>query len=201
MICRARASRISILCARGLASLEKASKAIKPRSRVVLEGQPYMVKAITQGKRGKGGGFVKAGLKNLVSGLTTEKTFTSDEMVELANMDKQMVTFSWCDGDTFVFLDKETFEEVRVTRDVLDKSQYLVEGSDVKLFLFKGEVIGVDLPTISEFEVTHIEMIKSAGGNYPATLNSGAKVLVPDFIRVGQSIRVNIEDGKYVEKA
>ena len=76
-----------------------------------------------------------------------------------------------------------------------------MEGTDVKLFLFKGDVIGVDLPTICEFEVRSIEMIKSAGGNYPALLNSGAKVLVPDFIKVGQSIRVNVEDGKYVEKA
>lgn len=190
-----------VLGMRYLATMEKASKAIKPRSRIELNGQPWMVSKITQGKRGKGGGFVKASLKNLVSGITMEKTFTSDEMVPLASMSKQMVNYSWKDGTTLVFLDNDTFEEVRVDGALLDNSQYLVEGTDVKLFLFKGEVIGVDLPTICEFEVTQIDLVKSAGGNYPATLSSGAKCLVPDFIKVGDSIRVNIEEGKYVERA
>lgn len=191
----------SLVFTRGLATMEKASKAIKPRSRIELGGQPWMVSKITQGKRGKGGGFVKASLKNLVSGSTTEKTFTSDEMVTYAQMAKQMVNYSWKDGTTLVFLDSETYEEVRVDGTLLDNSQYLVEGTDVKLFLFKGEVIGVDLPTICEFEVMSIELVKSAGGNYPATLSSGARVLVPDFIKVGETIRVNIEEGKYVERA
>ena len=122
-------------------------------------------------------------------------------MVTYAQMAKQIVNYSWKDGTTLVFLDSETYEEVRVDGTLLDNSQYLVEGTDVKLFLFKGEVIGVDLPTICEFEVMSIELVKSAGGNYPATLSSGARVLVPDFIKVGETIRVNIEEGRYVERA
>jgi elongation factor P len=183
--------------------MEKALKAVKPRARIVVTGQPHMVSKITQGKRGKGGGFVKAGLKNLISGNTTEKTFTSDEMVEMANMEKQIVNYSWCDesSNTLVFLDSETYEEVRVHKDIIDNAKFLVEGNDVKLLLFKGEVIGADLPTVCEFVVDSIDMVKSTSGNYSAVLNSGAKINVPDFIKVGETIRVNVEEGKYVERA
>ena len=181
--------------------MEKAIKLVKPRSRIVLDGAPYMCSKIQQGKRGKGGGFVKASLKNLITGANKDHTFSSDELVEAAAMEKQQATFSWSDGNNLIFMDTESFEEISVDKQIIDNAKFMIEGSEVKLMKFKGEVIGVDLPTICEFEVESVDMVKSTGGNYSATLNSGAVILVPSFIKAGESIRVNVEDAKYVERA
>ena len=98
---------------RGFATMEKAIKAVKPRSRIVLDNQPWFCSKIQQGKRGKGGGFVKASLKNLITGSTKDYTFSSDEQVEIANMEKVPATLSWREGSSLVFMDSESFEEVR----------------------------------------------------------------------------------------
>ena len=193
--------RISSVTGRTFATMEKASKAVKPRSRIVLEGSPWFISKIQQGKRGKGGGFVKASLKNLVNGSTKDHTFTSDEQVEIAELEKLSASLSWREGASLVFMDSETFEEIRVDTKIVDNADFLSDGAEVKLLKFMGEVIGVELPSIVEFDVTNIEMIKSTGGNYPATLDSGASILVPSFIKIGEKIRVNVEEGKYVERA
>ena len=189
------------LIRRGFATMEKAIKVVKPRSRVVLDGHPWFCSKIQQGKRGKGGGFVKASLKNLITGSTKDYTFSSDEQVEIANMEKVPATLSWREGSSLVFMDSESFEEVRVDNKIVENAAFLSDGAEVKLLKFMDEVIGVELPTVVEFEVTSVEMVKSTGGNYPATLDSGANILVPAFIKQGERIRVNVEDGKYVERA
>ena len=191
----------SIVSYRSFATMEKAIKAVKPRSRIVLEGAPWFCTKIQQGKRGKGGGFVKASLKNLITGSTKDYTFSSDEQVEIAELEKAAASLSWSEGACLVFMDSETFEEIRVDSKVIDNAEYLSDGAEVKLLKFMGDVIGVELPTIAEFNVTSIEMVKSTGGNFPATLDSGASILVPSFIKVGERIRVNVEEGKYVERA
>jgi|MDTB01.1.fsa_nt_gb elongation factor P len=191
----------SIVSSRSFATMEKAIKAVKPRSRIVLEGAPWFCTKIQQGKRGKGGGFVKASLKNLITGSTKDYTFSSDEQVEIAELEKAAASLSWSEGACLVFMDSETFEEIRVDSKVIDNAEYLSDGAEVKLLKFMGDVIGVELPTIAEFNVTSIEMVKSTGGNFPATLDSGASILVPSFIKVGERIRVNVEEGKYVERA
>ena len=190
-----------IVSYRSFATMEKAIKAVKPRSRIVLEGAPWFCTKIQQGKRGKGGGFVKASLKNLITGSTKDYTFSSDEQVEIAELEKAAASLSWSEGACLVFMDSETFEEIRVDSKVIDNAEYLSDGAEVKLLKFMGDVIGVELPTIAEFNVTSIEMVKSTGGNFPATLDSGASILVPSFIKVGERIRVNVEEGKYVERA
>ncbi|RYG69885.1 hypothetical protein EON64_01605 [archaeon] len=95
---------------------ERAGKLVKPGEAIVLEGMPHRVSKITQGKRGKGGGYVKAMLKNLVDGQVFEKTFTSDELVEAAEMEKEVCQYSWNNGEIFSFLNAQTFEEVLVSR-------------------------------------------------------------------------------------
>ena len=186
---------------RRFATMEKAIKAVKPRSRIVIEGSPWLISKIQQGKRGKGGGFVKASLKNLINGSTKDHTFNSDEQVEIAELEKLSASLSWREDASLVFMDSKTFEEIRVDMKVIDNAAFLSDGAEVKLLKFMGEVIGVDLPSIVEYDVTNIEMVKSTGGNYPATLDSGAVILVPSFIKVGERIRVNVEEGKYVERA
>jgi elongation factor P len=185
---------------------ERARNAIKPRALITVDNQPYRVSKIQQGKRGKGGGFVKATMKNLKTGATQEKTYTSDEMVEMANLDKSSVTYSWNDDATgdLVFLDGTTYEEVRVARDMVDNAKYLVEGREVKILSFQGIPFGVELPTICEYDIVSVDATKSTGNTgmqvHPATLESGATIMVPSFITDGR-IKVNTEEDKYVERA
>jgi len=180
---------------------ERAGKSVKPGTNLVVENVPHRVTKIMQGKRGKGGGFVKATLKNLITGFTHEQTFTSDEMVEHADLEKEAVQYSWSDGQDFIFMNS-LFEEVRLSKESVDKQgQFLLEGQEVKLLKFKDAVIGLELPTICEYTVESLDESKSIGSNCPAVLNCGATVLVPLFIKEGTRIRVNTEEHSYVDRA
>eukprot|EP00605_Chrysophyceae_sp_TOSAG23-4_P001285 GSChrysophyteH1.ASY1.ANO1.1397.1 assembled CDS len=199
---------ISKLCLRFMSGQkERARNAVKPRALLTIDNQPYRVTKIQQGKRGKGGGFVKASMKNLKSGVTMEKTYTSDEIVELANLDKADVTFSWRDesAQELVLLDTDSYEEVRIGADLVDNAKYLVEGREAKLLTFQGTPFGIEIPLVSEFDVVSIDVTKSTGNTgmqtHPATLESGAIVQVPTFITSGMRIKVNTEEDKYLERA
>jgi elongation factor P len=188
---------------RFLSMKEKAIKAVKPRALLTVDNAPYQVRKIQQGKRGKGGGFVKATMKNLITGITTEKTYTSDETVEVASIDRTKVQYTYSDGDDIVFMNTETFDEIRVNKSVIEhESKYLVEGSDVVLMEFQGTPFGIDLPTIMEFTIESVDPTsgRATSGEHPATLEGGAIVMVPNFIDAGVRVKVNVDEDKYVER-
>jgi elongation factor P len=204
---------------------ERAGKSVKPGSTLVIDNIPHRVTKITQGKRGKGGGYVSAKMKNMVTQNNTEKTFTSDETVEHADLEREAVQYSWLDGDNFVFISTVSFEEIRIPKDDVDNSEFIKEGQEVKLLKFRDTIIGVELPKIVEYSVISLDGSKSwyetyniyyyyyyyikliyniiiiRGGNIPATLDCGAVVMVPQFIKEGTVIRVNIADKGYVDRA
>lgn len=186
---------------RALSTKERAGKGVKPGAALVLDDIPHRVTKIVQGKRGKGGGFVRATLKNLISSQTFEKTFTSDEVVEMAAMEKEPAHFSWADSNSCMFMNTETFEEVRVPKEDIDNMEFLFEGLEVKLVKFRDSVIGVELPNVVVYDVVSVDDTKEAGGMVPSVLNSGASIMVPKFIKDGMKIRVNTYDRSYVERA
>jgi elongation factor P len=173
---------------------ERAGKSIRPGACVVLNGSPHRVASIIQGKKGKGGGFVKATLKSLDSGQVFDKTFLSDEVVEHAELEWESVQYSWEDANEFVFMHTTTFEEIRLSKSEVVKSKFMKEGLVVKMQKFQGRVIGVQLPTILELSVV------SLNGTGKATLESGAQLSVPDFIKEGTVVRVNTEEETYVDR-
>jgi elongation factor P len=143
-------------------SKERASKGVKPGEAVVLEGVPHKVGRITQGKRGKGGGYVRAVLKNLVTGQVFEKTFLTDEVVELAELEREVCQYSWSDGSMFSFLHSTTFEEIQLSKeDIGTDCEFLVEGQEVKVAKFREKIIGVELPKTYEYEVLSIDPQKT----------------------------------------
>ena len=203
---------------------EKAGKGVKPGSLVVLDGVPYKVSTIIQGKKGKGGienndfildtafvdgltppngpisgGFVKAKLKNVLGGNLFEKTFLVDEIIELAEMEKETVQYSWEDTDELVFMDTKSFEEVRLLKnDVKEEAKYITEGLEVKLQKFQGRCIGIELPNLVAIKVVSIE--DPRGGSCTALLSTGAKMSVPDFVIAGNTILVNTLDGNFSKR-
>ena len=182
-------------------SKERAGKSVRPGCALVLDGVPHRCTKMIQGKRGKGGGFVRATLRNLISLQTFEKTFNSDEVVEHADLEKRMAQYSWEDSNSLVFLSSDTFEEIRVPKELAENKDYLLEGSDVKLLLFRDAVIGVEIPEVIEYTVVSLNTDKSKQGDQEATLNSGAKIMVPLFIKENTRIKVNTLQGTYVERA
>ena len=102
----------------------------QPGAVIKLNGAPYKVTRIQQGRRGKGGGFVKAKLENVLTGIGTERTFTSDEIVEEIALQRIKAQYSWTNEDTLMFMNAETFEEICVPQSCVETHAFLVEGDE-----------------------------------------------------------------------
>lgn len=126
-------------------SIDRAIKVVKLGNLIKIAEGPHRVLKIVQGKRGKGGGFVKATLQHVFNGARFEKTFTSDESVEEAFYEKNKAQFSWEEGDQLVFLDSESFEEIRVDKKAADVGMKFVDGDVYKLMKCEGRYIGIEL--------------------------------------------------------
>ena len=113
-------------------SKERAGKSIRPGCAIILDGQPHKCSKMIQGKRGKGGGFVRASLKNLITGNKYEKTFTSDETVEHVVLERRAASFSWSDDDNYIFMDLETFEEIVLPKVEVELGDFLTPGLEVQ---------------------------------------------------------------------
>lgn len=133
-----------ISCARYF-SIDRAIKVVKLGNLIKLPEGPHRVLKIVQGKRGKGGGFVKATLQHIFTSARFEKTFTSDESVEEAFYEKTKAQFSWEEGDTLVFLDSATFEEIRVEKKAADADMKFIDGDVYKLMKCEGRYIGIEV--------------------------------------------------------
>ena len=136
---------------------EKAWAVIKPGNNILLDGVPYEVTKTTQGGRGRGASFVKSKLKNLVSGKGMDKTFRSDEDVDVPQLDKYTVEYSWEDSDEFVFMDTTTFDEYRVTKDMVPKAKFLLPGHILNIFKYQEKVIKVYHPATSVYNLVSVD--------------------------------------------
>eukprot|EP00638_Chattonella_subsalsa_P007006 CAMPEP_0117758674 /NCGR_PEP_ID=MMETSP0947-20121206/15540_1 /TAXON_ID=44440 /ORGANISM="Chattonella subsalsa, Strain CCMP2191" /LENGTH=189 /DNA_ID=CAMNT_0005578949 /DNA_START=226 /DNA_END=795 /DNA_ORIENTATION=- len=171
-----------------------------------IDGSPVKIVEFLHVKPGKGAAFVRSKLKNLVTGNTVEKTFRAGESVTAAQIDKTEGQFTYEEGENYVFMDMETFEEDRIPVDFLgDTVQWLQEGSDVKIIKWNGKVIDVEVPKTLTLEVVEtdpgVKGNTAQGGSKPATLATGAVVQVPLFISQGEMIKVDTEDKKYLSRA
>lgn len=171
-----------------------------------LDGVLWSVVKFQHVKPGKGGAFVRTTLKNVLSGKIVDKTFNAGTKVETATVDKRDMQYLYADGEDFMFMDMETYDQLQVPADVVgDAKDFLLEESTVTLGVHEGAVLYVELPPSVELEVTHTEPglqgDRSSGGTKPATVSTGALVQVPLFITTGQKIKVDTRDGKYLNRA
>lgn len=134
----------------------RARDILKPGSVIKVNDLPHKVVKITHGKRGKGGGFVKAKLKNIMTSLTFEKTFLSDELISEANVEKPKGQFSWLDDEDLVFLRSDNYEEMRVSKEYVHNYSLLSPGEEYKVVKCEGKYIGVDLPNVCSCTVVSI---------------------------------------------
>jgi len=173
--------------------------------RIELGGEPYTVLFFQHVKPGKGGAFVRTKVKNLRNGKIVEKTFRAGEKLTPADVEDRTMQYLYHDGDSFVFMDSETYDQVPFSDAQLgDSKKYLLENLEVDVLFWKNTPINVELPAFIVATVTQcdpgIKGDTAQGATKPATLETGAVVQVPLFIKEREKVRVDTRTGGYVER-
>ena len=147
-------------------------------------------------------GFVQSRLRNVRTGLLTDRKFRSEDDVERATLDQHQMQFLYSDGEAFHFMDTVTFEQIHITSEMLgDRVNYLLPDGVIRVEFYEGEPVGIELPQTVDLTVAETTpTIKGATASAqvkPATLETGLVVQVPPFVVAGDKIRVNTETGEY----
>jgi elongation factor P len=170
---------------------------------IVLDGSVWRVVEFLHVKPGKGAAFVRTKLKNAQTGNVMERTFRAGETVPQANLEKSTMQHTYKEGDDYIFMDMETYEEGRLSaKQIGDRVKYLKEGMEVNVVRWDEQVMDVELPNSVVLEVTQtdpgVKGDTATGGSKPATLETGATVMVPLFINQGERIKIDTRDDKYL---
>ena len=170
------------------------------------DGQLWTVVEFQHVKPGKGGAFVRTKLKNVLSGKVVDKTFNAGVKVDVANVDKRDMQYSYLDGDDFVFMDTETYDMVNIARSVVGSAaNYMLENTTATVAFNEGNPLYVDLPAAVELTIAQtdpgLQGDRSTGGTKPATLETGAEIKVPLFITTGEKVKVDTRTGEYLGRA
>lgn len=168
-----------------------------------LDGQLWTVLEFQHVKPGKGGAFVRTKIKNVLSGKVVDKTFNAGVKVEVANVDKREMQYLYREGEDFVFMDTETYDQPHIPGPTVGKAAgYLLPEQTAVIAFNEGTPLYVELPAAVVLEVTQtdpgLQGDRSTGGSKPATLETGAEVSVPLFITTGEKIKVDTRSGEYL---
>ena len=156
-------------------------------------------------KQGRGTAFVRAKFRNLTSGAVTEETFRPEEKFGRVRIERSEAQYLYKDGDNYVVMDSQTYDQFPVSADMLgDALGYLTENATLFLLQYDGRVLGVEMPTAVELEITAAEPgFKGDTANAafkPATLQTGRVIDVPLFVNQGDRVRVDTRTGRYIER-
>lgn len=173
---------------------------------IELDGDVFSVLDFQHVKPGKGAAFVRSKLKNVKTGGVVERTFNAGEKVPKAHIDRREMQYLYNDGDSYNFMDMESFEQISLDKSKLgDATKYLIDNMIIGINSFQGQTIGVDLPNTVELKVVEtapgIKGDTASGGSKPATLETGAVVQVPFFINEGDVLIIDTRSGDYVKRA
>ena len=168
-----------------------------------FDGQLWTIIDFQHVKPGKGGAFVRTTLKNVMSGKVVDRTFNAGTKVETANVDKRAMTFLYREGDDFVFMDSDTYDQVPVPAvTVGGAADFLLDNAEVTIAVHDGTPLFIELPTSVELIISHtdpgLQGDRSSAGTKPATLETGAEIQVPLFVTTGQKVKVDTRDGSYL---
>ncbi|MFH2139111.1 MAG: elongation factor P [Candidatus Omnitrophota bacterium] len=170
-----------------------------------IEGDLYSVIEYQHVKPGKGGAFVRTKMRNMRTKKVLERTYRPDEKFQEAFIEEKTMQYMYRAGDSFHFMDQETFEEVVIDKErISDIEGFLKETMDITIISYKNEYIEVNLPMFIELKIAHTEPgIKgdTAKSSFkPATLETGATIQVPLFIDQNDVIKIDTRSGAYVER-
>ena len=168
-----------------------------------LDGQLWAVTAFQHVKPGKGGAFVRTTLKNVLTGKVVDKTFNAGTKVDTATVDKRTMQYLYQDGEDFVFMDLDTFDQITVPGGTVgEAANYLLPEAEATVATHEGVPLYIELATSVFLEVTYTEPglqgDRSSAGTKPATLETGAEIQVPLFLEQGTRVKVDTRDGNYL---
>jgi len=155
---------------------------------------------------GRGGAIVRGKLRNLETGGSVEQSFKSGERFERVIFEEKPAQYQYQDGDDYVFMDMESFDQVYLSKDMLgDAIKYLIDNLEVSFDMYEGRVMGIELPKSVELKITDtppgFKGDTASGGGKPAQTETGLVVTVPFFVENGEVVVVDTRTGEYLERA
>jgi elongation factor P len=171
-----------------------------------MDGQVYVIVEFMHVKPGKGAAFVRTKIKNVINGSVLEKTFNPTEKFPEAVIERKEMQYLYNDENLYYFMDNDTYEQIPLNADIVEDAVKFLKENDVAVIrFFKGEAFSVEPPNFVELEITHTEPgvrgDTATNTTKPATVETGATVMVPLFINTGDRIRIDTRTGEYMERA
>lgn len=172
---------------------------------IELDGKVYQIVTMEFHKPGKGQAVIRTRLRDLETGNVFAKTFRSGEKVEPARVDRKETQFLYATGDTYVFMDLETYDQTEMPKEQIgEQAKWLKDGESVYFISHNGRILGIDVANTVDRRVIRTEPglrgDTAQGGNKPATVEGGAVVTVPLFVNQDDVIRVDTRTGEYVTR-
>ena len=173
---------------------------------ILYKGDPHRVLEYQHRTPGKGGAIVRLRLRNLKTGASYEVRFNSQASVERATLEQHQMEYLYSDGTLYHFMNSRTYEQIALDDEALgDFRNYLKEGQQIEVEFYEGDPLGIEIPSVVELKIVETEPeLKGATASNspkPATLETGAVIQVPPFISVGEVVRVDPQQGRYLERA
>lgn len=173
---------------------------------IIYDKQLWRVMAVEHVKPGKGGAYAQVKMRNVLQGTQTDVRLRTEEKIERAALEQVEMEYLYEDPAGHCFMNTETYEQVFLNAETLGSVlDYLVANSKIRVEYYQGEPIGVELPRVVELTVTQTDPgLKTAtvtSSSKPATLETGKVIMAPQFINIGDKIRVDTVEGKYLERA
>jgi elongation factor P len=173
--------------------------------KVQIDGEPYLMAEMNFRKPGKGNALYECKLKNLLRGTTLQRVFKGGDTLEAADVEEIPVQYLYRQADTFVFMHNETFEQYELPKDKIEESfMFLKEGMPCQMMLFNGKPVSMTPPAHVELKVEYCD--PGARGDTatnvtkPVKLETGAEVLAPLFINIGNILKIDTRTGEYIER-
>ncbi len=172
---------------------------------LISDGDPWVVIDFQHVKPGKGAAILKTKMKNLKTGSTQERNFNANVEFEAANIERKKAQYSYVSGDTYYFMDLDTYETYELSEEHIgDNKYYLIEGMDVSLMFFEGDLLDISVPDKVELVITETSQ-KIPGApttqTKDAITETGLSLRIPQFIEQGEKVLVSTADGKYAGRA
>ena len=171
-----------------------------------IDGNIYQILEFQHVKPGKGAAFVRTKLKNIISGGAVEKTFRPTEKFPKAHIERKDMQYLYNDGDLYNFMDTESYEQIAINKEVVgDSLEFVKEEEMVKINSYNGNVFAIEPPLFVELVITETEPgfkgDTATGASKPATVETGAQVMVPLFVNEGDKLKIDTRTGEYLERA
>ncbi|MDB4826410.1 elongation factor P [Gammaproteobacteria bacterium] len=173
---------------------------------VEYQGKLWRILKKSHVKPGKGGAFAQLEMKAISDNTKLNERFRSEDKLEKAHVEPRQMQYLYPDGQDFIFMDLETFEQMSIANDDLTgQADFLLPNEEVQINFYNEQPIGIELPASVVMKVEETETVvkgqTAAGSGKPAIVETGLRVIVPPFVNTGDKIRINTDTGEYLERA